>query len=191
MCIYCFRQARKRLRASSALRGCVTYCHDHLVGALRLCQMIQGVGFPPPLTLIYRGLPPIKLLLFRAFLESLYLVTPYRSRLLNTSDQKSIPEGLAREVHSLFADMSTTSELEIQESSQSSLPTVEIAIAHKEAMITETPSQVPEVESQPSTYMSGLPLTLLMLSISLGTFLVSLDRTIITVVSLCAPSRTS
>jgi hypothetical protein len=79
--------------------------------------------------------------------------------------------------------MSTTPELKIQESSQSSLPTVEMAIADKEVMITETPSEVSEVESQPSTYMSGLPLTLLMLSISLGTFLVSLDRTIITVVS--------
>jgi hypothetical protein len=53
----------------------VTYCHDHLVGALCLCQVIQGVGFPPPLMLIYRGLPPIKLLLFRAFLESFYFVT--------------------------------------------------------------------------------------------------------------------
>jgi hypothetical protein len=35
-----------------------------------------GGGVPPPLTLIYRGLPPIKLLLFRAFLESLDFVTP-------------------------------------------------------------------------------------------------------------------
>jgi hypothetical protein len=34
-----------------------------------------GGGVPPPLTLIYRGLPPIKLLLFRAFLESLDFVT--------------------------------------------------------------------------------------------------------------------
>jgi hypothetical protein len=36
-----------------------------------------GGGVPPPLTLIYRGLPPIKLLLFRAFLESLDFVTIY------------------------------------------------------------------------------------------------------------------
>jgi hypothetical protein len=34
-----------------------------------------GGGVPPPVTLIYRGLPPIKLLLFRAFLESLDFVT--------------------------------------------------------------------------------------------------------------------
>jgi hypothetical protein len=34
-----------------------------------------GGGVPPPLTLIYRGLPPIKLLLFRAFLENLDFVT--------------------------------------------------------------------------------------------------------------------
>jgi hypothetical protein len=34
-----------------------------------------GGGVPPPLTLIYRGLPPIKLLLFRPFLESLDFVT--------------------------------------------------------------------------------------------------------------------
>jgi hypothetical protein len=34
-----------------------------------------GGGVPPPLMLIYRGLPPIKLLLFRAFLESLDFVT--------------------------------------------------------------------------------------------------------------------
>jgi hypothetical protein len=87
--------------------------------------------------------------------------------------------------------MSTTPKLKMQESSQSSVPKAEMAIADKEVMITETPSEVPEVESQPSTYMSGLPLTLLMLSISLGTFLVSLDRTIITVVSLYAPSSTS
>jgi hypothetical protein len=79
----------------------------------------------------------------------------------------------------------------MQESSQSSLPIVEMAIADKEVMTTEIPSEVPKAKSQPSTYMSGLPLTLLMLSISLGTFLVSLDRTIITVVSLCAPSRAS
>jgi hypothetical protein len=32
---------------------------------------------PPPLTLIYIGLPPIKLLLFKAFLESLDFVTHY------------------------------------------------------------------------------------------------------------------
>jgi hypothetical protein len=30
---------------------------------------LGGGGVPPPLTLIYKGLPPIKLLLFRAFLE--------------------------------------------------------------------------------------------------------------------------
>jgi hypothetical protein len=34
-----------------------------------------GGGVPSPLTLIYRGLPPIKLLLFRAFLENLDFVT--------------------------------------------------------------------------------------------------------------------
>jgi hypothetical protein len=32
-------------------------------------------GVPPPLMLIYRGLPPIKLLLFRAFLKNLDFVT--------------------------------------------------------------------------------------------------------------------
>jgi hypothetical protein len=36
-----------------------------------------GGGVPPPLTLIYRGLPPIKLLLLRAFLENLDFVTLY------------------------------------------------------------------------------------------------------------------
>jgi hypothetical protein len=43
-----------------------------------------GGGVPPPLTLIYRGLPPIKLLLLRAFLENLDFVTanPYKSRFL-------------------------------------------------------------------------------------------------------------
>jgi hypothetical protein len=79
---------RRRSRKSKAMEctlGCifVTYCHDHLVGALRLCQVIQGVGFPPPLTLIYRGLPPIKLLLFRAFLESFYFVTIFVSCIKN------------------------------------------------------------------------------------------------------------
>jgi hypothetical protein len=45
-----------------------------------------GGGVPLPLTLIYRGLPPIKLLLFKAFLESLDFVTlfgiraPYRRK---------------------------------------------------------------------------------------------------------------
>jgi hypothetical protein len=34
-----------------------------------------GGGVPPPLTLIYRGHPLIKLLLFRAFLESLDFIT--------------------------------------------------------------------------------------------------------------------
>ena len=34
-----------------------------------------GGGVPLPLTLIYRGLPPIKLLLFRVFLENLDFVT--------------------------------------------------------------------------------------------------------------------
>jgi hypothetical protein len=34
-----------------------------------------GGRVPLPLTLIYKGLPPIKLLLFRAFLESLDFVT--------------------------------------------------------------------------------------------------------------------
>lgn len=79
----------------------------------------------------------------------------------------------------------------MQESSRSSLPIDDMAIADKGVMRTETPSEVPEVEFQPLQYMSGLPLTLLMLSICLGTFLVSLDRTIITVVSLYTPPRTS
>jgi hypothetical protein len=38
-----------------------------------------GGGVPPPLTLIYRGLPLIKLLLFRAFLENLDFVTTLKS----------------------------------------------------------------------------------------------------------------
>jgi hypothetical protein len=36
-----------------------------------------GGRVPPPFALIYSGLPPIKLLLFRAFLESLDFVTYY------------------------------------------------------------------------------------------------------------------
>ncbi|KAE9366713.1 MFS general substrate transporter [Stipitochalara longipes BDJ] len=48
-------------------------------------------------------------------------------------------------------------------------------------MVTEAKSEELEIECQTSEYMSGLPLTLLMLSLCIGTFLVSLDRTIITV----------
>jgi hypothetical protein len=57
-CIYCFCQVRKRLRASLALRGCVAYYYGHLVGALCLCQVISGVGFPHPLRLYIGAFRP-------------------------------------------------------------------------------------------------------------------------------------
>jgi hypothetical protein len=57
-CIYCFRQARKRLRASSALRGCVTYCYDHFAGAFAYVRWSRGVGFPHPLRLYIGAFRP-------------------------------------------------------------------------------------------------------------------------------------
>jgi hypothetical protein len=51
-----------------------------------------GGGVPPPLALIYSGLPPIKLLLFRAFLESLDFVTVISA--LNKVSQSSGKDAL-------------------------------------------------------------------------------------------------
>jgi MFS family permease len=53
----------------------------------------------------------------------------------------------------------------------------------EEVMATPTSSSIPDARAHLTGYMSGLPLALLMLSLCFGTFLVSLDRTIITVVS--------
>jgi hypothetical protein len=97
---------------------------------------------------------------------------------------KALPHNLSTK-HFLFfsSKMSATLQSTQRELPSNASEIFETTLEDKGGMVTETQSEELEVACQLSEYMSGPPLTLLMFSLCIVTFLVSLDRIIITVVS--------
>ena len=96
----------------------------------------------------------------------------------------TLQDSLTQDSHSSSANMDNTSHTTQRETTPNQSEISEITIEDKGIMVTIRKSQE-GAECEPSEYMSGPPLTLLILSLCIATFLVSLDRTIITVVSSC------
>jgi hypothetical protein len=109
--------------------------------------------------------------------------TPWFISLLNIASELLPGITHVQESSATAQNMSSTTESATKESTQNRLSMAEMALEDKAVITTEMALEEHEVQCQPSEYMSGLPLALLMLSLCIGTFLVSLDRTIITVVS--------